>query len=258
MKKITFLILMLFTGLSYGQTCNQQFDVEGYDDDPTVLTVNASDLTCAVGTVNSITILDAALDEYFTWLFGDTNCGDWYSFELNIDGVTSTVCAEDLVGMDITNFTTLTITSSDLDEWPDEVWMALLIQVDYTATDAPDCATVTAPVTDTEASINGVLVWDAVPGAAGYIVSVGTTSGGTDVLSMFDVGDETTYDLPGTLEGGQEYFVNVTPYNSIGQATGCTEYSFAVPVPPTGSTCADPILVDALPYSVADDTANYF
>ena len=249
---------MFFTYLSYGQTCNQQFDVEGYDDDPTVLTVNASDLTCAVGTVNSITILDAALDEYFTWLFGDTNCGDWYSFELNIDGVTSIVCAEDLVGMDITNFTTLTITSMDMDAWSDEVWMALLIQVNYTATDAPECTTVTGPITDTEVSINGVLTWDAVSGAAGYMVSVGTTSGGVDVLSDYDAGNVLTYDLPGTLEGGQEYFVNVTPYNSIGQATGCTEYSFAVPVPPTGSTCADPIVVDMLPYSVVDDTANYF
>lgn len=258
MRKITFLFLTLFASLSYGQTCNQQFEVEGPDDAPTVLTVNASDLTCATGTVNSITITDAVLDDYWAYIFGDTYCGEYYSFELNIDGVTSTVCADDLVGMDISNFTTLTITSIDLDEYPDEVWMALLITVDYTATEAPECTTVTGPITETEISINGVLEWDEVAGAAGYIVSVGTTSGGTDILSMFDAGDETTYDLPGTLDGGVEYFVNVTPYNTIGQATGCTEYNFTVPVPPTGSTCADPILVDALPYSATDDTANYF
>lgn len=258
MRKITFLFLILFASLSYGQTCNQQFEVEGYDDDPTVLTVNASDLTCAVGTVNSITILDAVLDDYWAYIFGDTYCLDYYSFELNIDGVVSTVCADDLIGMDITNFTTFTITSIDLDEFADEVWMAVLIQVDYTATEAPECTTVTAPITETEVSINGVLEWDAVPGAAGYIVSVGTTSGGTDILSLFDVGDETTYDLPGSLEEGTEYFVNVTPYNTIGQATGCTEYNFTVPVPPTGSNCADPIVVSTLPYNTTDDTANYF
>lgn len=250
--------MLFFAGLSYGQSCNQQFDVEGYDDDPSVLTVSIDDLTCAVGTVNSITILDAVLDDYWAWVFGDTYCGEYYSFELNIDGVVSTVCAEDLIGMDISNFTTFTITSSDIDDWADEVWMAVLIKVDYTATAVPDCTTITGPVTDTEASINGVLVWDATPGAAGYFVSVGTTTGGNDILADYDAGNVTTYDLPGLLEAGTEYFVNVTPYNTIGDATGCTEYSFTVPVPPTGSSCVDPHVVTELPYSATDNTANYF
>lgn len=249
---------MLFACFSYGQTCNQQFDVEGDDSAPTVLTVNASDLTCAVGTVNSITILDAVLDDYWTWLFGGTSCGDYYSFELNIDGVVSTVCATDLIGMDITDFTTFSITSADLDNDADEVWMAVLIQVNYSPTDAPDCTTITGPVTNTEVSINGILEWEEVPGATGYMVSVGTSSGGTDVLSSFDVVDDTRYDLPGTLAGGVEYFVNVIPYNAIGEATGCTEYSFTVPVPNTGSTCADPIVVTDLPYTTTDNTSNYF
>lgn len=258
MKKITYLILLFFTCLSYGQVCEQVFEVEGDDDTPMVLTVNASDLDCAVGTINSITITDAILDNYFSYIFGETYCGEYYSFELDIDGVTSSVCAEDLIGMVITDFTTFTITSADIDDWPDSVYIGVLIEVNFTATEAPECVTITEPVTDSENALNGLLEWDPVAGAIGYRISLGTTPGGTDVLESFDAEDATSYNVPGLLTGGAEYFLTVTAYNNIGDATGCEEYSFTVPTPPTGSTCQDPLLVDTLPYNATGNTSDYF
>ena len=258
MRKITYLFLLFFASFSYGQTCEKVFEVEGYDDTPMVLSVNASDLDCAVGTVNSVTITDAILDDYWSYIFGETYCGEYYSFELDIDGVISSVCAEDLIGMVITDFTTLTITSADIDEWPDTVYMGILVEVSFTPTEVPECATIISPLTDSENAFTGVLEWEAVAGAAGYNVSVGTTSGGTDILSSFDAEDVLMYDLPGVLVGGTEYFVNVTPYNNIGDATGCTEYSFTAPTPPTGSTCQDPLIVELLPFTTTGNTSAYF
>lgn len=257
MRKITYLLLLLFTGWSYGQTCVKIFEIEGDDDAPTVLSINASDLDCAVGTINSITITDAILDDYLSYLFGETYCGDYYSFELDIDGEISSVCADDLIGMVITDFTTLTITSSDLDDWTDSVYMGVLIEIDFTATEVPECATVTGPITESESAFNGILTWESVPGAAGYLISVGTTTGGTDILDAYDAENTTTYNLPGLLTGDVDYFVNVIAYNSIGNAEGCAEYVFTAPTPPVGSTCENPIEV-TLPYTTTGNTADYF
>lgn len=243
MKKITYLLLLLFTCFSYGQTCIQYFENEGYDDDPTILTVNASDLTCAAGTVNSITITDAILDDLFAWFFGETYCLEYYSFELNIDGVVTSVCADELIGMDVSGFTTLTITSADIDDYSDSVYMYLEFEVDYTATAPPVCATITAPLTNSEDALEGYLEWEEVPGAAGYSISLGTTTGGTDILNSYDAGDETDYDVPGSLTGGITYFLNVTPYNDLGDATGCTEYTFEVPSSPANDNFADATLI---------------
>lgn len=258
MKKITYLLLLLFACMSYGQTCQKIFEVEGDDDTPMVLTVNASDLDCAVGTINSITITDAILDDYWAYYFGETYCNEYYSFELNIDGVISSVCAEDLIGLEITDFTTLTITSADIDDDADTVYMGVLIEINFTATEVPECTTITGPVTDSENAFNGVLSWGAVSGAVGYRISVGTTTGGTDILDSYEAGNVITYNLPGLLTGGVEYFVNVTPHNAIGDATECAEYSFTSPIPPTGSTCQDPLVVESLPFNATGNTSAYF
>ncbi|WP_452231844.1 T9SS type A sorting domain-containing protein [Lacinutrix sp. MEBiC02595] len=60
----------------------------------------------------------------------------------------------------------------------------------------------------------------------GYRISIGTTSGGTDVADNVDVGLVTTYD-PGTLEYETTYYVTIVPYNDDGPATGCVEESFS-------------------------------
>jgi len=233
MKKITYLfLLLLVTGWSYGQTCEQDFWEEGEDIDPVVLTVNASDLTCAVGTINSITISYAYLD----WDDWESACGEYFTFEMNLDGVVTTVCTDDLIDMDITGFTSLTITSVDLDDDGDYVYIELSIEVDYTATAVPACTAIMAPDTNSMDAYNGLIEWDEVPGALGYKISLGTTATGTDVLDAFDVGDETDYDVPGTLTQGTQYFLSVIPYNALGDATGCTIHQFTVPVLPPPAT----------------------
>ncbi len=90
---------------------------------------------------------------------------------------------------------------------------------------APDCTNLTlAGAVDVPIDTN--LSWDAIPNATGYLLSVGTTGGGIEILNNIDVGNVTTYDLPDDLNTNRLIFVRITPYNSVGDATGCTEETF--------------------------------
>lgn len=244
MKKITLLLLLFISGLSYGQTCTQNFYDYGYDDEGLSLTVTATDLDCYSGAVNTITISNAYLDDGWS-----DDCGDYYDFTLNLDGVVSTVCGSDLIGLVITNFQTLTITANDTDDFSDYIGIDLYITVGYAATAVPNCnAELTGPQDDTLDSVAGLLSWEEATGAvSGYKISLGTTPGGTDILNLFDVGDVTEYDVPGSLTIATTYYVTIVPYNSIGNASGCTEYSFVTGSPLANDDCsgATALTVDA-------------
>ena len=98
----------------------------------------------------------------------------------------------------------------------------------------PNCdAVVTAPADGaTDEAINTVINWTAATGfPEGYLVSIGTTDGGTEILDNFDVGNVLTYS-PATLAYSTTYYVTITPYNGTGNATGCVSSSF--------TTVADP------------------
>lgn len=124
----------------------------------------------------------------------------------------------------------------------------------------PNCdAALTTPANEsTTALVTGILAWSAATGnPTGYKLKVGTTSGGNEV-GDFVLGNVTTFNIPGILEGDTQYFVTITPTNANGDATGCTEYSFTTgPAPVEGALCENSIVVDALPYSITDTTANY-
>jgi len=75
--------------------------------------------------------------------------------------------------------------------------------------------------------------WDAAPTATGYRISVGTTSGGTDIANNVNLGNVLQYVIPSPNLSTQ-YFYTVTPFNIGGDAVGCTEETFTT----GGSGCA--------------------
>ncbi len=97
---------------------------------------------------------------------------------------------------------------------------------------APACTTISAPAANaTGVSVTPTFTWAGVlgqNGATSYLINLGTSSGGTDVMNGVDVGNVTTYTVSsGTpLNFNQQYYLTVIPKNSIGSATGCTERSF--------------------------------
>ncbi|UOE37132.1 Ig-like domain-containing protein [Chryseobacterium oryzae] len=89
------------------------------------------------------------------------------------------------------------------------------------------CATVSAPASAaTGVSLTPTFTWAAVTGVTGYKLNIGTTSGGTDVLNAFDVGNVTTYTLPNSLALGTKYYYTLNSYNSTSTTPGCSERTF--------------------------------
>ncbi|MCF1192640.1 T9SS type A sorting domain-containing protein [Mangrovimonas sp. AS39] len=85
------------------------------------------------------------------------------------------------------------------------------------------------------APATGDIIWaSATGGALGYSLTVGTTTGGSEVFSG-NVGDVTSYSL-GTLDPATMYYVSIVPYNDNGDATECSEYSFTTVAIPSCTT----------------------
>jgi len=109
----------------------------------------------------------------------------------------------------------------------------------------PDCTTLNSPTSgSTDVLVDSYLSWDAAPNATGYMVTVGTTSGGTEILNTFDVGNILTYNLATDLPENTVIYVSIIPYNADGDAIGCTEESFTTEdllFPPDCTTLSDPL-----------------
>ncbi len=73
------------------------------------------------------------------------------------------------------------------------------------------CPTITSPMNgDTNVPVETSISWDAVPGVTGYIISLGTTPGGTDIIDNRAVGSATTYAPPTGLPESEDIYVTIT------------------------------------------------
>ncbi|WP_179019297.1 T9SS type A sorting domain-containing protein [Winogradskyella forsetii] len=137
------------------------------------------------------------------------------------------------------------------------------ISITQVATEVPNCdTTLLSPLDGSVGTdLNDTITWQAATGIpTGYNVSIGTTSGGTEILDNVTT-TETSYSLAGLgLAYATEYFVNIVPYNGFGDATtGCIEESFTTRnAPIEGATCSNPYVITSFPYvGGSDNTANY-
>ncbi|MBC5834223.1 T9SS type A sorting domain-containing protein [Flavobacterium sp. F372] len=104
----------------------------------------------------------------------------------------------------------------------------------------PVCATNLVATPNACGNFSNNLTWNVEPAATGYYITIGTTSGGTDVANAVNVSSN-SYSFSGTI--GTTYFWKVVPYNAAGPATGCLEQSFITSA--TGCYCTSvPTSVD--------------
>lgn len=95
-------------------------------------------------------------------------------------------------------------------------------------TEPPPCTTLQNPLNGAM-NVNGAtnISWNYASTTTSYSVSMGTTSGGTDIANNVSVAGGLTYDPPGDIPPDTTVYVNIVPNNSVGQALSCTEFSFS-------------------------------
>jgi hypothetical protein len=121
----------------------------------------------------------------------------------------------------------------------------------------PGCASIFSDTLDTSCgNYDFSISWDAATNADGYYISVGTTSGGTDIEALIDLGNITTYDFTSPTIA-TTYYYTVLPYNAVGSASGCTEQTLTTVE--TGCYCISiPTSNDGLGISSVSFGANVF
>jgi hypothetical protein len=93
--------------------------------------------------------------------------------------------------------------------------------VDAMPTVPPSC--ITNPVSVINATCGNfasTISWDPLAQVDGYYLSVGTTSGGTDIVNNQDLGLSTSYVLNNQVPS-TTYYWKAVPYNVVGSAIGC-------------------------------------
>ena len=94
----------------------------------------------------------------------------------------------------------------------------------------PGCPTISAPADNqTQVSPQTPLQWEPVPYAAGYLVTIGTTPGGTDVLPSTDVGLVNQYFIQ-NIAFNTSYYWSVGAYNAV-DTISCATYAFTTGAP---------------------------
>ncbi len=100
------------------------------------------------------------------------------------------------------------------------------VVVDAVPSAVPICAAGLTATPDANCgNFNTPISWNLISNATGYRITVGTTSGGTDIVNNVDIGNVNSYlvtnQIPATV-----YYYKVTPYNLIGSATNCQEFNY--------------------------------
>lgn len=131
------------------------------------------------------------------------------------------------------------VPSGGLDGW--RIYIDKVVVEDIPLT-VPPCATNIVATPDTACgNFANVITWDATAGADGYYLTIGTTTGGTDVLNNQNLGNALTYTFTGTIN--TTYYYKVVPFNAVGSADSCDEMSFTTVA--TGCYCTSaPTSVD--------------
>ncbi len=95
----------------------------------------------------------------------------------------------------------------------------------------PECTEVAFPSNGAiDVPVNTSISWAYASRATGYLISIGTTPGGVDVINAQDVGNTLTFTPTFNFDSDTTYYVTIIPYNENGQNTTCAETSFTTEV----------------------------
>ncbi len=101
-----------------------------------------------------------------------------------------------------------------------------------------DCPVLSNPVNGSNnVPVNTTISWPSVEGVPGYIISLGTTPGGTEIINQQSVGSATTYTPPLGLPDNSQIFVTITLFFFDLPNITCTTESFRTEDVITAPSC---------------------
>lgn len=121
----------------------------------------------------------------------------------------------------------------------------LLLSCSYHIYGQLTCPTINTPLDgDTNVSVGTNISWNEIVGAPGYLISMGTTPGGTDIVNEQNVGNATSYQPPLGLPENTDIYVTITIFFFNAENILCTTEMFRtanVTEPPSCTSPAFPI-----------------
>ncbi|MDD3535824.1 MAG: S8 family serine peptidase [Candidatus Cloacimonetes bacterium] len=128
------------------------------------------------------------------------------------------------------NITGHNVTAGDyyiiIDNWPSPEFCYFVLDVSFTAAQAPEATTVVSPIDGaTLVRTTPTLSWNAALFATGYKLSLWSENPPENILTN-ELVDGLSYTLTQPLANDREYKWRVVPYNEISDATGCPDWSF--------------------------------
>ena len=190
------------------------------------------------------TDVDVEIDTDLTW--GAIADADGY--KLTVTGSSST--ANNTTDLDITMGTTHTFTN---DFEPGETVTVTIAPYNtsgramgctsesFTIKTAPSCTNLSAPRdTDTDVEIDTDLEWTAIAGADGYKLTVSASSSTANNATDLDITTGTVHSFTNDFEPGETVTVTISPYNTSGEAMGCTSESFTIKTVPVCTNLTTP------------------
>ncbi|AZA84741.1 hypothetical protein C1637_18325 [Chryseobacterium lactis] len=122
----------------------------------------------------------------------------------------------------------------------------------------PGCPIVLYPANNAQyISLSPNISWQAVSGASSYKVSLGTGTGGTDIINQQVVSTNNLNLSPSiVLNRDTTYYLKVTAVSANGESAGCTENTFkTIPPIPVNDVCTGALVASTFPYSYVQSDA---
>ncbi len=90
----------------------------------------------------------------------------------------------------------------------------------------PGCTSLISPSNGAiNVPLTPLIEWQEVPGATGYRVTIGTGPSETNILDNTSFSTTSTFVID--FEPNRTFFITIVPYNSAGEAIGCSQESFS-------------------------------
>ncbi|MGB5172066.1 MAG: T9SS type B sorting domain-containing protein [Eudoraea sp.] len=213
MKGIVFCLITIFVSFQmYGQVCNSPaitFPSSGQNNVPVNSTI----------TWNSVVGVPSYLIS-----IGTTPGGDEIIPQRNVGSALSFTPP---LGLPENTMIYVTITLFFFEGGvPDVVCSPVSFRTE-TVTSLPPCTQMTSPLNgDMDVNISSNISWNYASTATGYRISIGTTSGGSELVNNINVGNVLSYNPIIDFPPSTTIFVRIIPYNNVGDALNCIEESF--------------------------------